>query len=35
VQQGKTFTAGKNELYAIPQDMIKNSNGNLVQNPGY
>jgi hypothetical protein len=34
-QYNATFTAGKNEIYAIPADMIKNSNGNLMQNPGY
>ncbi|MCJ8166765.1 RagB/SusD family nutrient uptake outer membrane protein [Pontibacter sp. E15-1] len=32
---GKQFTAGKNELYAIPQRQIDLSGGTLTQNPGY
>ncbi len=33
---GKTnFTAGKNELYPIPQIDVDLSNGVLIQNPGY
>ncbi|RIJ34499.1 RagB/SusD family nutrient uptake outer membrane protein [Pontibacter oryzae] len=32
---GKQFTAGKNELYAIPQTQIDLSGGRLTQNPGY
>jgi hypothetical protein len=35
VQHGAVFTSGKNEIYAIPQDMITNSKGYLIQNPGY
>lgn len=34
-QTGKTFTAGKNEIYPIPQDMITNAKGKLKQNAGY
>ena len=33
--QGKNFTPGKNELYAIPQNQIELSGGKLTQNPGY
>ncbi|PKP48078.1 MAG: RagB/SusD family nutrient uptake outer membrane protein [Bacteroidetes bacterium HGW-Bacteroidetes-11] len=31
----KGFTSGKNELFAIPQELIDLSEGNLTQNPGY
>ncbi|PSR53231.1 RagB/SusD family nutrient uptake outer membrane protein [Adhaeribacter arboris] len=33
--QGKSFTPGKNEVYAIPQNQIELSGGKLTQNPGY
>lgn len=32
---GKAFTAGKNELFPIPQAQIDLSGGRLTQNPGY
>lgn|GEM_PF-1450 len=35
LQHSAVFTAGKNEIYPIPADMIKNSKGYLTQNPGY
>ena len=35
VLHGHTFTAGKNELYPIPQDQIDVEAGKLKQNPGY
>jgi hypothetical protein len=35
VLDNSTFTAGKNELYPIPQQQIAQSNGKLKQNPGY
>ncbi len=35
VLNGHTFTAGKNELYPIPQNQIDIENGKLKQNPGY
>jgi hypothetical protein len=35
VLDASTFTAGKNELYPIPQQQIAQSNGKLKQNPGY
>ena len=33
--KGSFFTAGKNELWPIPQDEIDRSQGKLTQNPGY
>ena len=33
--KGSTFTAGKNELFAIPQQQIDVSGKALTQNPGY
>ncbi|MET4105112.1 RagB/SusD family nutrient uptake outer membrane protein [Hymenobacter sp. UYP22] len=33
--QGKQFTDGKNELFAIPQQQITITGGKLTQNPGY
>jgi hypothetical protein len=33
--QGKSFTPGKNEVFAIPQTQIDLSGGKLTQNPGY
>ena len=35
VLDNSKFTAGKNELYPIPQQEIIQSNGKLKQNPGY
>lgn len=35
VLNGKTFTAGKNEIYPIPQLEISREGGALKQNPGY
>jgi hypothetical protein len=35
VLNGHTFTAGKNELYPIPQNEIDIEAGKLKQNPGY
>jgi hypothetical protein len=35
VLDNSSFTAGKNELYPIPQQQIAASNGKLKQNPGY
>ena len=35
VLNGHTFTAGKNELYPIPQNQIDIEGGALKQNPGY
>ncbi len=35
VLASKGFTAGKNELYPIPQTQIDLSEGKLTQNPGY
>jgi hypothetical protein len=35
VLAGHTFTAGRNELYPIPQTQIQEENGQLKQNPGY
>lgn len=35
VLHGHTFTAGKNELYPIPQPQIDIEAGKLKQNPGY
>jgi hypothetical protein len=32
---GKTFTAGINELLPIPSTEIATSGGRLTQNPGY
>jgi hypothetical protein len=32
---GKSFTAGKNEIFPIPESQIILSNGVLTQNPGY
>jgi len=32
---GKTFVAGKHELFPLPQSFITQSNGLSVQNPGY
>lgn len=33
--QGKSFVAGKNEVFPIPSNEILLSNGKLTQNPGY
>ncbi|MFI5160997.1 MAG: RagB/SusD family nutrient uptake outer membrane protein [Sphingobacteriales bacterium] len=33
--KGAKFTAGKNELYPIPQTQIDIAGGNIKQNPGY
>lgn len=33
--ENRTFKAGKNELWPIPQAVIDNSKGTLKQNPGY
>lgn len=33
--ENRTFKAGKNELWPIPQPVIDNSKGTLKQNPGY
>ncbi|MGI4750611.1 MAG: RagB/SusD family nutrient uptake outer membrane protein [Janthinobacterium lividum] len=35
VLSGATFTAGKNEIYPIPQNQIDIQSGTLKQNPGY
>jgi len=35
VLHGHTFTAGKNELYPIPQPQVDIEGGKLKQNPGY
>ncbi|MBW6490347.1 MAG: RagB/SusD family nutrient uptake outer membrane protein [Lentimicrobium sp.] len=35
VLASKGFTSGKNELFAVPQELIDLSEGNLTQNPGY
>jgi hypothetical protein len=32
---GKTFVAGKHELFPLPQAFITQSNGLSTQNPGY
>lgn len=34
-QNGKTFIVGKHELFPIPIDLITQSGGLLLQNPGY
>lgn len=35
VLASKGFTSGKNEVFAIPQELIDLSENNLTQNPGY
>jgi hypothetical protein len=33
--KGAKFTAGRNELFPIPQAQIDITHGNIKQNPGY
>lgn len=35
VLASKGFVAGKHEVFAVPQELIDLSEGNLTQNPGY